>query len=259
MILKVKVVYCVVVLVFVGMVGMSVVGLMLLVVVVKCQVLQGILVNLDDVFVELCNVVCCNDVLCSWELVDSFFDYLIQFYVQYFCIKLQLFDVSGYVCIDVLEDEICLFLQCYKGEVIVDWLCNDWLFVFGKKCDWVMFDVEYFNFVLKDDMQVECYVLFLCVMKGQNVVVDVCNMLLDFKGYGEGCVDLIGYLVQFKQFICVDVVFVVWFLLEQNFVMQVLCIVVVLFDGDCVDNDMLVNVMCMVCNDFLQVMVYLLV
>ncbi|NQF07592.1 lytic transglycosylase domain-containing protein, partial [Escherichia coli] len=144
----------------------------------------------------------------------------------------------------------------YKGEAIADRLRNDWLLVLGKKRDWATFDAEYPNFVLKDDTQVECYALLSRAMKGQNVAADARNTLSDPKGYGEGCVDLIGYLAQSNQFTRADVAWAARLSLEQNLVTQASRIAVVLPDGDRVDNDTLANVTRMARNDPSQATAY---
>lgn len=259
--MKAKAVYRAVALAFAGLMGMSVVGPAPLAMAAKRQAPQGIPANPDDAFVELRNAARRNDVARSWELADSLSDYPIQSYVQYFRIKPQLFDASGYARIDAPEDEVRAFLQRYPGEAIADRLRNDWLLVLGKKRDWATFDAEYPKFVLKDDTQVECYALLSRAMKGQNVAADARDTLLDPKGYGEGCVDLIGYLAQSNQFTRADVAFAARLSLEQNLVTQAARIAAVLPGsdaGDRVDNDTLANVTRMARNDPSQATAYLL-
>ena len=86
-------------------------------------------------------------------------------------------------------------------------------------------------------------------MKGQNVAADARNTLSDPKGYGEGCIDLIGYLAQSNQFTRADVAFAARLSLEQNLVTQASRIAAVLSQGDRVDNDTLANVTRMARND----------
>nr|WP_311528754.1 transglycosylase SLT domain-containing protein [uncultured Ralstonia sp.] len=262
MALKGKAVYRAVALAFAGVIGIGAVGPVAVAAQAKRQAPQGIPANPDDAFVELRNAARRNDVARSWELADSLSDYPIQSYVQYFRIKPQLFDASGYARTDAPEDEIRAFLQRYKGEAIADRLRNDWLLVLGKKRDWATFDAEYPNFVLKDDTQVECYALLSRAMKGGSaatgVAADARNTLADPKGYGEGCVDLIGYLAQSQQFTRADVAFAARLSLEQNLVTQASRIAAVLPEGDRVDNDTLANVTRMARNDPSQATAYLL-
>ncbi len=260
--MKGKAVYRAVALAFAGLIGMSVVGPMPLAVAGKRQAPQGIPANPDDAFVELRNAARRNDVARSWELADSLSDYPIPSYVQYFRIKPQLFDASGYARIDVPDDQIRAFLQRYDGDAIADRLRNDWLLVLGKRRDWGAFDAEYPKFVLKDDTQVECYALLSRAMKGGSaatgVAADARNTLSDPKGYGEGCIDLIGYLAQSNQFTRADVAFAARLSLEQNLVTQASRIAAVLPEGDRVDNDTLANVTRMARNDPSQATAYLL-
>lgn len=258
MTVKGKAVYRAVALAFAGVIGMGAVGPVPLAVAGKRPALQVIPANPDDAFVELRNAARRNDVARSWELADSLSDYPIQSYVQYFRIKPQLFDASGYARTDAPEDEIRSFLQRYKGEAIADRLRNDWLLVLGKKRDWATFDAEYPQFVLKDDTQVECYALLSRAMKGQNVAADARNTLSDPKGYGEGCVDLIGYLAQSGQLARADVAFAARLSLEQNLITQAARIAAVLPEGDRVDNDTLANVTRMARSDPSQATAYLM-
>jgi len=259
MALKGKAVYRAVALAFAGVIGLGAVGpLEPMAVAGKRQAPQGIPANPDDAFVELRNAARRNDVARSWELADSLSDYPIQSYVQYFRIKPQLFDASGYARTDAPDDEVRAFLQRYQGEAIADRLRNDWLLVLGKKRDWANFDVEYPKFVLKDDTQVECYALLSRAMKGENVAADARNTLSDPKGYGEGCIDLIGYLAQANQFTRADVAFAARLSLEQNLVTQASRIAAVLPEGDRVDNDTLANVTRMARSDPSQATAYLL-
>jgi soluble lytic murein transglycosylase len=234
MTLKGKAVYRAVALAFAGLIGAGAVGPLgpiSLAQAAKRQAPQGIPANPDDAFIELRNAARRNDVSRSWELADSLSDYPIPSYVQYFRIKPQLFDASGYARTDAPDDEVRAFLQRYQGDAIADRLRNDWLLVLGKKRDWATFDAEYPKFVLKDDTQVECYALLSRAMKGQNVAADARNTLSDPKGYGEGCVDLIGYLAQSNQFTRADVAFAARLSLEQNLVTQASRIAAVLPEG----------------------------
>ncbi|KDP85097.1 lytic transglycosylase [Cupriavidus sp. SK-3] len=174
--------------------------------------------NPDDAFVALREAARKNDVVRADAISATLVDYPISSYVEYFRIKPQMFDASGLARIDAPDDQVRAFLQRYKGEAIADRMRNDWLLVLGKKRDWANFDVEYPQFVLKDDTQVECYALLSRALKGQNVAADARAALSDPRYYGEGCVDLIGYLVQSRQIEPSDVAFQARQALEQNYV-----------------------------------------
>ncbi|MES2009689.1 MAG: transglycosylase SLT domain-containing protein [Pseudomonadota bacterium] len=174
--------------------------------------------NPDDAFVALREAARKNDVARTDAISATLVDYPISSYVEYFRIKPQMFDASGLARIDAPDDQVRAFLQRYKGEAIADRMRNDWLLVLGKKRDWANFDAEYPQFVLKDDTQVECYALLSRALKGQNVAADARAALSDPRYYGEGCVDLIGYLAQSRQIEPSDVAFQARQALEQNYV-----------------------------------------
>ncbi|NUA29330.1 lytic transglycosylase domain-containing protein [Cupriavidus basilensis] len=174
--------------------------------------------NPDDAFVALREAARKNDVARTDAISATLVDYPISSYVEYFRIKPQMFDASGLARIDAPDDQVRAFLQRYKGEAIADRMRNDWLLVLGKKRDWANFDAEYPQFVLKDDTQVECYALLSRALKGQNVAAEARAALSDPRYYGEGCVDLIGYLAQSRQIEPSDVAFQARQALEQNYV-----------------------------------------
>lgn len=174
--------------------------------------------NPDDAFVALREAARKNDVDRANALSATLVDYPIPSYVEYFRIKPQMFDANGLARVDAPDDQVRAFLQRYKGDAIADRMRNDWLLVLGKKRDWNNFDAEYPQFVLKDDTQVECYALLSRVQKGQNVSAQARTTLTDPRYYGEGCVDLIGYLVQGQQMSPDDVAYQARLALEQNYV-----------------------------------------
>jgi soluble lytic murein transglycosylase len=140
------------------------------------------------------------------------------------------------------------FLQRYQGEAIADRMRNDWLLVLGKKRDWANFDVQYPQFVLKDDTQVECYALLSRALKGQNVAADARAVLVDPRYYGDGCVDLISYMAQSQQIQRGDVAFQARQALEQNYTTLAGKIAAALPDAR-VDGDSLATVVKMARND----------
>ncbi|KUE85542.1 lytic transglycosylase [Cupriavidus necator] len=172
----------------------------------------------DEAFTALREAARKNDVERAYAISATLVDYPVPSYVEYFRIKPQLFDASGLARIDAPDDQVRVFLQRYKGDAIADRMRNDWLLVLGKKRDWANFDVEYSQFALKDDTQVECYALLSRALKGQNVAADARNVLSDPRYYGEGCVDLIGYLAQSQQIQRSDVAYQARLALEQNYV-----------------------------------------
>ncbi len=210
----------------------------------------------DDAFVALREAARKNDADRAYAISATLVDYPISSYVEYFRIKPQMFDASGLARIDAPDEQARAFLQRYKGEAIADRMRNDWLLVLGKKRDWTNFDVEYPQFVLKDDTQVECYALMSRALKGQNVSADARTTLVDPKYYGEGCVDLIGYLAQSQQVQKGDVAYQARLALEQNYVTLAGKIAATVPDAR-VDGDTLATVVKMARQDPSQAASYL--
>ncbi|MDQ0143787.1 lytic transglycosylase domain-containing protein [Cupriavidus necator] len=210
----------------------------------------------DEAFAALREAARKNDVERAYAISATLVDYPVPSYVEYFRIKPQLFDASGLARIDAPDDQVRVFLQRYKGDAIADRMRNDWLLVLGKKRDWANFDVEYPQFALKDDTQVECYALLSRALKGQNVAADARNVLSDPRYYGEGCVDLIGYLVQSQQIQRSDVAFQARLALEQNFLTLAARIAALLPDARA-DGDTLATIVKMARADPSQAAAYL--
>ncbi|SOY53917.1 lytic transglycosylase domain-containing protein [Cupriavidus taiwanensis] len=214
----------------------------------------------DEAFTALREAARKNDVERAYEISATLVDYPVPSYVEYFRIKPQLFDASGLARVDAPDDQVRVFLQRYKGDAIADRMRNDWLLVLGKKRDWANFDVEYPQFALKDDTQVECYALLSRALKGQNVAADARNVLSDPRYYGEGCVDLIGYLAQSQQIQRSDVAFQARLALEQNYLTLAGKIAALLPDARPearVDGDTLATIVKMARNDPAQAAAYL--
>jgi soluble lytic murein transglycosylase len=212
--------------------------------------------NPDDAFVALREAARKNDVDRAAAISATLVDYPIPSYVEYFRIKPQMFDSSGLARIDAPDAEVAAFLQRYQGDAIADRMRNDWLLVLGKKRDWANFDIQYPQFVLKDDTQVECYALLSRALKGQNVAAEARAVLVDPRYYGEGCVDLIGYLAQSQQIQRSDVAFQARQALEQNYTTLAGKIAATVPDAR-VDSDALATVVKMARSDPAQAAAYL--
>ncbi|MEN7526566.1 lytic transglycosylase domain-containing protein [Cupriavidus sp. 2SB] len=217
---------------------------------------QTIPSNPDDAFVALREAARKNDVDRAAAISATLVDYPIPSYVEYFRIKPQMFDSGGQARIDTPDAEIAAFLQRYQGEAIADRMRNDWLLVLGKKRDWANFDIQYPQFVLKDDTQVECYALLSKALKGQNVSADSRALLVDPRYFGEACVDLIGYMAQAQQIQRSDVAFYARQALEQNYTTLAAKIAGTLPDVR-VDSDALATVVKMARSDPAQAAAYL--
>ncbi len=113
-------------------------------------------------------------------------------YVDYYRLKVRLKDASN--------EEIRDFLTRYAGSAIADRLRNDWLLDLGHSGDWLNFDEQYAQFVLKDDFQLKCYALQSRLVKGQNVAAEARVLLINPSVYGEAGSSLVAALAQRGQF-----------------------------------------------------------
>ena len=126
------------------------------------------------------------------ELADRLRDYPIPSYVEYYRLKPRVRDLP--------DADIRSFLTRHAGSAIADRLRNDWLLALGRQRDWKIFDEQYPQFVLQDDVQVKCYALLSGVAKGKKVADEARAILTQPKKYGEGCVALVTSLTQNGQF-----------------------------------------------------------
>lgn len=146
----------------------------------------------DSIFMALRDASRNNDAPRAIGLATRLVDYPIPSYVDYFQLKPRLAHAP--------ESEIRAYLKRYHGHAIADRLRNDWLLELGKARDWALFDEEYPQFVLDDDMQLKCYALMSKAAKGINVVAEARALLTIPRLYGDACPALITMLVQSGQF-----------------------------------------------------------
>jgi soluble lytic murein transglycosylase len=172
----------------------------------------------DQVFLALRDAARNNDAPTAAMLGAQLGGYAPQSYVDYFMLKPQLFDSGSHALADAPDAPVQAFLQRYDGLAIADRLRNDYLLVLGARHDWNNFDAQYSRFVLNDDTQVKCYALESRAAHGENVAAAARTLLVDPKGYGDGCVDLINALAQQNQFGSDDVWQQIRIAYEQNYV-----------------------------------------
>ena len=119
-------------------------------------------------------------------------DYPIPSYVDYYRLYPRLSAAT--------EGEIRGFLERYDGSAIADRLRNDWLLLLGRSHDWRVFDEQYPRFVLQDDTQLKCYALMSRAAKKEPVAAAARELLVQPRFYGDACVELVGRLLQDRQF-----------------------------------------------------------
>lgn len=148
----------------------------------------------DQLFLALRKAGLGNDTATADRLAAQLPDYKIPSYVEYYRIRPHLQQP------DTDDAEVQAFLTKYAGTAIADRLRNDWLLALGKAGKWALFDEQYPQFVLQDDVQLKCYALTSRVLKGENVAEEARSVLTQPRNYGNGCTDLITLLVQKQQF-----------------------------------------------------------
>ncbi|KAG0192358.1 hypothetical protein DFQ28_009459 [Apophysomyces sp. BC1034] len=158
-----------------------------------------------------------NDAAGAARLAALIPDYPVASYLAYFQIKPTLFDDQGHARVDANDAPVLDFLERYNGQAIADRMRNDYLMVLGARHDWPNFDAQYARFVLDDDPQVKCYALESKAARRQDVADAARALLVEPKGYGDGCVDLITYLAQRGQFSADDVWAQIRLALEQGY------------------------------------------
>jgi len=149
----------------------------------------------DQRFLALRDAAAKEDGPRAQELASQLAGYSLPSYVDYYRLKANLRRPAGFNAEDVQH-----FLTTYAGTAIADRLRNDWLLLLGKKNDWSTFDVQYPQFVLKDDAQLKCYALLSKLQQGGNVAESARSLLTSAKPYGEGCYSLVNNLVSTGQF-----------------------------------------------------------
>lgn len=146
----------------------------------------------DDAFLALRDAARGNDAARAVAIAARLGDYPIPSYVAYYQLKPRIAEASA--------DEVLGFIERYKGSAIADRLRNDWLLELGKRGEWATFDQQYPLFALDDDSQLKCYALTSKALKGINVADEARALLNTPRKYGDACVDMIGTLVQTRQF-----------------------------------------------------------
>ncbi|GIZ50804.1 lytic transglycosylase domain-containing protein [Noviherbaspirillum aridicola] len=151
----------------------------------------------DEVFMALREAARNNDAARAADLAARLGNYAIPSYVDYYRLRPRILSAP--------EQEIRDYLARYEGQAIADRLRNDWLLELGRSRNWTLFDEQYPQFVLNDDLQLKCYALMSKALKGQKVADEARALLVTPQNYGEACPALIATLVEAGQFDADDV------------------------------------------------------
>jgi len=153
--------------------------------------------NADEDFIALRQAALRGDMSESGRLAARLAEYPVPSYVEYYRLLPRL--------IAAPESEIRSFLLRHDSSAIADRLRNDWLLILGRARLWGLFDEQYPLFALNDDLQVKCYALQSRLAKGEKVAGSARDLLVQPKGYGDACADLIVHLYRDRQFTDADI------------------------------------------------------
>lgn len=124
----------------------------------------------DEVFVALRDAARANEATRVADLAARLpADFDIPSYVEYYKLRVRIFEPGGAPRLDTPDADIRAFLNRWQGEAIADRLRNDWLLALGRQRTAAIFEEEYPRFVLKDDPQLACYAL---AFRAQRVLWD---------------------------------------------------------------------------------------
>lgn len=149
----------------------------------------------DEAFVQLRDAARAGQAAKVQDLAQRLRDYPESAYVQYYRLRVRIYDAGGGLLTDTPDEDIRQFLQRWRGEAIADRLRNDWLLALGRRRDISTFEEQYPQFVLKDDPQVYCYALAFRAARKQNVGREAHRLLSDARYLtGDGCQLLVSQL-----------------------------------------------------------------
>jgi len=115
--------------------------------------------NADERFLDLRDAARTGNVSKAGELALELRHYPEPAYVEYYRLRSRIYDSGGGIVTDTPDEAIRAFLERWRGEAIADRLRNDWLLALGRRRDVATFEQQYPQFILKDDVQVNCYAL----------------------------------------------------------------------------------------------------
>ncbi len=154
--------------------------------------------NKDKIFIALKASAIRGDVGTADSLANQLSDYEFNDYAEYFRIKAHLFTAKS---LPKVELDINAFLKRFNGSAIAEKMRKDWLLILGKRADWKVFDREYAQLILKNNIQVKCYELMSRLAKGESIkdiglaAKDLMQQTTSFEG---AWADLVVELIQTK-------------------------------------------------------------
>ncbi len=151
----------------------------------------------DQRFLALRDAAYKEDVVHTNELARQLANYPPTSYVEYYQLRAHLPSAG--------MTEIQNFLHLYADSAIAERLRTDWLLMLGRQSNWPLFDTQYAQLVVNDDVQLKCYALLSHLKQGRQVATEARTLLTSSKVYGEGCYALFTGLLQSGQFTRTDI------------------------------------------------------
>lgn len=118
-------------------------------------------------------------------------DPLVGHYLDYWRLRLRLAGRGSGVGLD---DDFRGFIDRHPGSLVADLARRDWLFDLAKRGEWAMFDRHYPNWVLRDDVQLDCWAWLGAVRTGRPLPAEAAQAIFRPRELGEGCGTLVGAL-----------------------------------------------------------------
>ncbi len=166
----------------------------------------------DDGFLELREAARSGNAAKAQDLAQRLSQYPETTYVEYYRLRSRIYDSGGAVVTDTPDEAIRAYLERWRGEAIADRLRNDWLLALGRRRDAATFEQQYAQFVLKDDVQVNCYALAFRAQARESVMKEARPLLSEVRHFsGDGCHLLLSTLAENKDLSSAEV----WVLLLQ--------------------------------------------
>ncbi|MEN9317109.1 MAG: hypothetical protein RIS35_3502 [Pseudomonadota bacterium] len=118
-------------------------------------------------------------------------DPLLGEYLDYWRLRLALGPRSTGQPVDA---QVRAFLERNAGTLVADLMRRDWLMDLARRGEWSNFDVHYPQWILRDDVQLDCWAWFGGVQRGRPLPPAADRVLFQPRELGDGCARLVDAL-----------------------------------------------------------------